>query len=45
MTTPRAFISHAVEDNDRFARGFVERLRANGVEAWKRASGSLTCSS
>lgn len=34
MTTPRAFISHAVEDNDRFARGFVERLRANGVEAW-----------
>ena len=34
MTAPQTFISHAVEDNDRFARGFVERLRANGVEAW-----------
>ncbi len=34
VNAPRAFISHAVEDNDRFARQFAERLRANGVEAW-----------
>jgi hypothetical protein len=31
---PRVFVSHARADKDRFARGFTERLRANGVNAW-----------
>lgn len=31
---PRAFVSHASEDKDRFVVRFATRLRANGVEAW-----------
>lgn len=31
---PKAFISHASEDKERFAKPFAERLRANGVDAW-----------
>ncbi len=34
IRAPRVFISHASEDKDRFVRGFAERLRQNGVEAW-----------
>lgn len=31
---PSVFVSHATEDNDRFARGFAERLRENGCSVW-----------
>jgi hypothetical protein len=31
---PRAFVSHASEDKDRFVLGFAGRLRAKGVNAW-----------
>ncbi len=31
---PRAFISHASEDKERFVVRFTERLRHNGVDAW-----------
>jgi hypothetical protein len=31
---PRAFVSHASEDKDRFVIGFAGRLRAKGVNAW-----------
>jgi hypothetical protein len=33
-TAPRAFISHATEDKDRFVLGFTNKLRQNGVDAW-----------
>jgi hypothetical protein len=33
-STPKAFVSHASEDKDRFVLGFGERLRADGVDAW-----------
>ncbi len=31
---PKAFISHASEDKDRFVLNFARRLRENGVDAW-----------
>ena len=31
---PRAFLSHASEDKERFVLDFAERLRANGVDVW-----------
>lgn len=31
---PGVFVSHATEDNDRFARQFAERLRENGCRVW-----------
>src|ERR1017187_4978126 len=31
---PKAFVSHASEDKDRFVLGFAHRLRAKGVDAW-----------
>ncbi len=31
---PAVFLSHAGEDNDRFARGLAERLRAAGIDVW-----------
>ncbi len=31
---PRAFVSHATADQERFVRGLAERLQANGVETW-----------
>ena len=31
---PRVFLSHSSLDKERFATGFAERLRANGVEVW-----------
>jgi hypothetical protein len=31
---PKAFVSHATLDQDRFVRGFAERLQANGVDTW-----------
>jgi len=31
---PRAFISHASEDKQRFVTEFAVRLRANGIDAW-----------
>lgn len=31
---PRAFVSHASEDKERFALPFAEALRAHGVDAW-----------
>ncbi len=31
---PRAFLSHASEDKERFAVQFAERLRAKGVDVW-----------
>jgi hypothetical protein len=37
MTTtspPKAFVSHASEDKDRFVVDFARRLRENGVDAW-----------
>jgi hypothetical protein len=33
-TAPRAFLSHASEDKERFVLDFAERLRANGVDVW-----------
>lgn len=33
-TAPRAFISHATEDKDRFVFGFAAKLRQSGVDAW-----------
>jgi hypothetical protein len=32
--SPKAFISHASEDKERFVRVFAERLRERGVDAW-----------
>lgn len=32
--SPRAFISHASEDKDRFVTEFARKLRANGIDAW-----------
>ena len=31
---PKAFLSHASEDKDRFVQGLAERLRVAGVDAW-----------
>jgi hypothetical protein len=31
---PRAFVSHASADKQRFVLGFARRLRENGVDAW-----------
>jgi hypothetical protein len=31
---PKAFVSHASEDKDRFVLAFAERLRARGIDAW-----------
>lgn len=31
---PKAFVSHATIDQDRFVRGLAERLQTNGVETW-----------
>jgi TIR domain len=31
---PAVFLSHAGEDNDRFARGLAERLRDAGIDVW-----------
>jgi len=31
---PKAFISHASEDKQRFVLAFAERLRATGIDAW-----------
>jgi len=31
---PKAFICHASEDKDRFARDFATKLRGKGVDAW-----------
>ncbi len=31
---PKAFVSHATEDKDRFVLAFAEALRAEGVDAW-----------
>ena len=31
---PRAFLSHASEDKERFVLDFAARLRANGVDVW-----------
>jgi hypothetical protein len=31
---PKAFLSHATVDQDRFVRGLAMRLRANGVDTW-----------
>lgn len=33
MSPPRVFVSHASEDNSRFAVDFARRLRENGVDA------------
>lgn len=33
-TRPKAFISHASEDKERFVLPFATRLRASGVDAW-----------
>ena len=33
-TPPKAFISHASEDKDRFVLGFAKKLRDKGVDAW-----------
>jgi hypothetical protein len=33
-TVPKAFISHASEDKDRFVVRFAKRLREKGVDAW-----------
>lgn len=33
-THPKAFISHAAVDKERFVTAFAERLRSNGVDAW-----------
>lgn len=32
--SPKAFVSHASEDKERFVRVFAERLRERGVDAW-----------
>lgn len=32
--TPKAFISHASEDKDRFVIEFAAKLRENGIDAW-----------
>lgn len=34
IMNPKAFISHASEDKDRFVRGFATKLRDQGIEAW-----------
>lgn len=34
MVAPKAFISHASEDKDRFVMGFATKLRQRGVDAW-----------
>lgn len=34
IAAPGVFVSHATEDNDRFARGFAEGLRENGCRVW-----------
>jgi len=31
---PKAFVSHAGEDHERFVVGFAEKLRARGIDAW-----------
>lgn len=31
---PKAFVSHATEDKERFVLEFARRLRSNGVDAW-----------
>ena len=31
---PKAFISHAGEDKDRFVRDFASKLRSKGIDAW-----------
>lgn len=31
---PRAFVSHATVDQDRFVRAFATGLRSNGIDAW-----------
>lgn len=33
-TPPKAFISHASEDKDRFVIKFAERLLSKGIDAW-----------
>lgn len=33
-SAPRAFVSHASEDKDRFVLAFAAALRTNGVDAW-----------
>lgn len=33
-TSPRAYISHASEDKERFVIPFATALRANGIDAW-----------
>src|ERR1017187_1997785 len=32
--TPKAFVSYASEDKDRFVLGFARKLRERGVDAW-----------
>lgn len=34
MTRPAVFLSHATEDNDRFARAFAKRLQDAGMDVW-----------
>jgi hypothetical protein len=34
MTNPRAFISHAKEDKEKFVRDFATKLREHGIDAW-----------
>lgn len=34
IPNPKAFVSHATVDQDRFVRGFAERLQSNGVDTW-----------
>lgn len=34
FTAPKVFLSHASEDKERFVRGFAERLRQLGIDAW-----------
>jgi len=33
-TKPKAFLSHASDDKDRFVRSFAEKLVASGVDVW-----------
>jgi hypothetical protein len=34
MVTPKAFVSHASEDKERFVSEFAKKLRAKGIDAW-----------
>jgi hypothetical protein len=34
LESPAVFLSHATEDNDRFARGFAKKLQEKGLRVW-----------